>query len=431
MPEEYNLLYERYRNLNVLLAHEHAHAMQTLAPSIPKGKEMVGIVDQFAKEHVIRDAFTNKKISLYLFTKAEERDIVASGASILARDAFIKAIKSISQGLPWPLLKGTNPSVHRGGIQLYRAGVDLNKINKMHFSTYKKVVEAKELPSGDATLKYKFHVDPKHSSEFLSRLQEHEFSIRYDVPYTFFLARKGDIAITFYRSGSLILQGKEGSKAIPILKKWIGEGIEHPRSLAQDLRKEGVYVAYMGVDESGKKSLSGPLCSAVLYASPEALLKISSIRDSTKISDREIRHLAEQIRSSFAYRVRVVMPEEYNLLLKRYRDLNDLLSHEHAQSVQELVSSLPDQKKWVCVVDQYGDPRSIRSTLQKMFANKDISLRLSPEVEAEGLVVAGAAILARGSFLEALERLSQPSFRIRSTTFPLSTNSLNYLSASK
>jgi len=276
-------------------------------------------------------------------------------------------------------------------------------------------------------LTHTFRIDPLHSSSLLDQLKKHGFLIRFDVPYAFFLAQEEGISITLYHSGSLVLQGQKTQGAIALLEEWISQHKlekspsckDIPKAFLKAVRKaepmvqkkpestppyENVQSSHLGSDETGKGDFFGPLCVAALYASPEGLTKIPGIQDSKKISDTKIKVLAEQIKGSFAYHTTVLMPTEYNDLYEQYRNLNHLLAQAHADTIQQLTSSLSSRdEEHICVIDQFAQPHVI----QRAFTNKKIKLEIFPNAETEDPIVAGASILARDAFLQGMEELSQ------------------------
>lgn len=99
-PAKYNLLYEQFGNLNLLLGWGHATAIDELLAKVSCDKV---IIDQFAAEHVVERALARKKRSVNLTqrTKAEEDPVVAA-ASILARAAFVKGLDKLAYTVDTP-----------------------------------------------------------------------------------------------------------------------------------------------------------------------------------------------------------------------------------------------------------------------------------------------------------------------------------------
>ena len=134
-PEKYNELYEKFGNLNLLLAWGHATVIENLVEQ--SGCEAV-IIDQFAAEHVVENALRRKKRKVLLTqrTKAEQ-DLVVAAASILARAAFLEGLEKLEQtwGVPFP--KGASAMTIQAGKQLVQEHGNqvLTQVGKMHFKT--------------------------------------------------------------------------------------------------------------------------------------------------------------------------------------------------------------------------------------------------------------------------------------------------------
>lgn len=138
MPIEYNSLYDRLRrsgqNLNHLLASLHAEAIRTLANRVD-AKHV--LVDKFAKDHLIPqqlDRRTSLGMEIRQVTKAE-RDTAVAAASIIARDAFLKGMDTLSETYEITLPRGAYQVVEAGREFVKLHGNDaLQHVAKLHFN---------------------------------------------------------------------------------------------------------------------------------------------------------------------------------------------------------------------------------------------------------------------------------------------------------
>jgi ribonuclease HIII len=143
-PEKYNELYEKFGNLNLLLAWGHATVIEELVDK--SGCESV-IIDQFAAEHVVENALRRKKKKVLLTqrTKAEQ-DLVVAAASILARAAFLEGLQKLQQ--TWNLVfpKGASAQTTQAGVHFIKQhGVQsLVSVAKMHFKTAQVILAAEK-----------------------------------------------------------------------------------------------------------------------------------------------------------------------------------------------------------------------------------------------------------------------------------------------
>jgi ribonuclease HIII len=151
MPAEYNSLYatlrRRGQNLNHLLASLHAEAIHTLANSVGAKH---ALVDQFSKDDLITrqliqranntpslqhgDASIAIGIEIKQVTKAE-RDIAVAAASIIARDAFLTGMDTLSEKYGICLPRGAYQVVEAGREFVKLHGSEaLQNVAKLHFN---------------------------------------------------------------------------------------------------------------------------------------------------------------------------------------------------------------------------------------------------------------------------------------------------------
>jgi ribonuclease HIII len=141
-PERYNQLYEKFGNLNRLLAWGHARVIENLLERMPDCPRAIS--DQFANPAVLQRALQERGrgIELVQRTKAESDPAVAA-ASILAREAFVGWLKAqgARYGVEFP--KGVSESVKQSARKMvdeHGAGI-LQELCKVHFRTYAEIIQ--------------------------------------------------------------------------------------------------------------------------------------------------------------------------------------------------------------------------------------------------------------------------------------------------
>jgi ribonuclease HIII len=141
-PQEYNLLYRQFNNLNALLASQHAKTIKGLVKNAPQFT--VVLVDQFSSgpwmSQSLRSLEETRNLTLHQRTKGES-DTAVAAASILARAAFISQLERLSQEFGLSLPKGCGSNVRNYGLKIYRqGGLDLlSKLAKLHFKTTQEI----------------------------------------------------------------------------------------------------------------------------------------------------------------------------------------------------------------------------------------------------------------------------------------------------
>ncbi len=136
-PEKYNQLYEKFKNLNRLLAWGHIKAIQNLL--INNNKTAKVISDKFGNEGLLIEELVKKKINIDLIqsTKAERFTAVAA-ASVLAREKIINWFQTISNEIKIEIPKGAGDVVNITAKKIANnfGSEILSKLVKLHFKNY-------------------------------------------------------------------------------------------------------------------------------------------------------------------------------------------------------------------------------------------------------------------------------------------------------
>jgi len=139
-PAKYNELYEKFRNLNRLLAWGHARAIENVLEQHPA--DLV-ISDQFADPSGLKRQLFEKGKSIELRSVVRaESDIAVAAASVLARAEFLWRLKKLGEEAGMELPKGASQMVVAAAKRLVqkngRSG--LAQVAKLHFKTTQEVL---------------------------------------------------------------------------------------------------------------------------------------------------------------------------------------------------------------------------------------------------------------------------------------------------
>lgn len=234
--------------------------------------------------------------------------------------------------------------------------------------------------------------------------QAHGYTFR-EVPYARFAAEREKTNLVFYASGKLVVQGKGTQEFIEFVLE--PEILQEARLGYEAVLNPELFLPRLGVDESGKGDLFGPLCVAGVYVN-ESIVKAwkdSGVRDSKKISsDKSIRDLAELIENTPGC-VTTVVPignEAYNRLHAKMRSVNELLAWGHARVIENLMGQKhrmqPPPVR--AISDQFA---ANKATVGRALMSLGRSIELIQRHKAEeDLAVAAASILARNAFVSRL-----------------------------
>lgn len=241
-------------------------------------------------------------------------------------------------------------------------------------------------------------IDLSLADKLLTYLKQQEFTITTPA-YTVFSAKKPGLSCTLYKSGKLMVQGKEMAQFIEFyLEPEILQSFtfSHP---AADLDLS----PRIGIDESGKGDFFGPLCVAGVFAEGDdiAELKKIGVKDSKSLSDKQIHEIAAKIKARYAHHIVRINPAKYNEIYAQFKNLNKLLAWGHATAIQELVIKTNCRS---VIIDQFADEHVVETALKRKSLKVSLTQRHRGE---EDLVVAAASILARDAFVEGLHKLGR------------------------
>jgi ribonuclease HIII len=141
-PEKYNALYAKIGNLNRLMAWAHGRVIENLLERDAQPPPDWILVDRFVGDHVMKRALGPLAQSTRFdqWPKAESDPAVAA-ASILARGAFLRGLKSLSKRFGVELRPGAGaPTLSSGRKFLEIHGTEsLGQVAKLHFATTQQI----------------------------------------------------------------------------------------------------------------------------------------------------------------------------------------------------------------------------------------------------------------------------------------------------
>ncbi len=139
-PKRYNALYERFKNLNRLLAWAHAVCIEKMYQKTGQKKVLI---DQFAKGTLLKTLIHHKVPSMEVqeAPRAESLHICVAAASILARASFVLGIQQMEKQLDVHLPKGGGSAVTAAGRLLHQRDPELlRRVCKHHFKNLQQIL---------------------------------------------------------------------------------------------------------------------------------------------------------------------------------------------------------------------------------------------------------------------------------------------------
>ncbi|HYD03898.1 MAG TPA: ribonuclease HIII [Alphaproteobacteria bacterium] len=165
-----------------------------------------------------------------------------------------------------------------------------------------------------------------------------------------------------------------------------------------------LYDSILGVDESGKGDLFGPLVVAGVYVEDEkkaSILLAHGIRDSKTLSDAQALRLAPIINNYCKTVIVKIGVTRYNELYEKIQNLNRMLGWGHARVIE---NCLKDVSPKYIVSDKFGDESVIKVALMEKGKKSNLIQKTKAE---QNVAVAAASIIARAEFLKSMQKMTE------------------------
>ncbi|MFS0645208.1 ribonuclease HIII [Siminovitchia sp. 179-K 8D1 HS] len=230
-------------------------------------------------------------------------------------------------------------------------------------------------------------------------------------PGSVFSARKGGCTITAYRSGKVMFQGAGNEEEA---NKW--GSLDHKPAAPKLVKASGTplpenisMMSAIGSDEVGKGDYFGPLTVVAAYVKKEhiPLLQELGVRDSKHLSDRQIASIAKDLLALIPYSSLKLSNKKYNEVQSSGMTQGKMTAILHNRALLYLSKKIAPEKPEAILVDQFAEARMYFRHLKGQKTIVKENVYFSTKAESIHLAVAAASILARYSFLQAMEQLSK------------------------
>lgn len=164
---------------------------------------------------------------------------------------------------------------------------------------------------------------------------------------------------------------------------------------------------YIGADEVGVGDYFGGIvtCAVFLDEKTNAKLENLNIRDSKKISNKQIIALAKQIIPLVYYEVTDISAKEYNLLFNKYKNAHIIKTFAHDSAILRLQEKM-HETGFITILDQYASKEKYEEYLTKLDTKKHAKIdKFITKAESQSKAVALASIIARYYFLKQIAKL--------------------------
>jgi ribonuclease HIII len=220
------------------------------------------------------------------------------------------------------------------------------------------------------------------------------------IPYAIFQAVEEDTVITLYESGKAMFQGISADVDASMWAMLQEKGKEDLKN------EEDLYnITSIGSDEVGTGDYFGPVVVCAAYVNIEDIkfLEELKVKDSKQITDDYIRKIAPTISKKIDYELLALSNKEYNEKYKTIKNINKIKAIMHNKVLYTLHQRHSDCNK--IIIDEFAKENSYFNYLKEV-TNVERNLIFTPKAENKNMAVATAAILARFTFLEIMDKLS-------------------------
>ena len=145
-PEKYNEV-QQTKNLNEMKALLHNQAIKLLYQQLNPETVQAVLIDEFCSQknyyRYLNEQTTPLKSITYFKTKGESHHIAVAAASMIARNAFLTGLQTLSKEYGYKLLSGAHTDVDQLASKIleYDGMEVLSKVAKLHFANTQKAID--------------------------------------------------------------------------------------------------------------------------------------------------------------------------------------------------------------------------------------------------------------------------------------------------
>lgn len=246
---------------------------------------------------------------------------------------------------------------------------------------------------------YSDKFDKNKEPELKSQLEKDDFTFK-PVNYAFWGAKNSEVNITLYKSGKILIQGKNVDNYV---SKYLNVSLSVKTEETKTETPKHNHKCWIGTDESGKGDYFGPLVVAgvMVDENNKKILEELGVKDSKKINDATIEKMAFKIKANSTFSVVTITPNKYNQIYSKFKNLNSLLAWGHARAIENVL----EKKECNYVIsDKFGNETLIQNALMTHGRKVELEQRVRAE---DDIAVAAASILARNEFVQRMKQLSK------------------------
>jgi ribonuclease HIII len=251
------------------------------------------------------------------------------------------------------------------------------------------------------------------SPEEVKKMKEYysKFLIDKLPPGSVFAAKTPSCAITAYKSGKVLFQGKDGeaeaarwgTALMPSAKKAAAPtpGSHLPKNIGE--------ISIIGSDEVGTGDYFGPITVVAAYVRRQDIpvLKELGVQDSKNLKDDKIIEIAKQLVTFLPHSLLTLHNEKYNQMQMKGMSQGKIKALLHNQAIHHVLEKIAPEKPEAILIDEFAKEQIYYAHLkgQKKIIRENVLF--STKAEGIHLGVAAASMIARYAFVRHFENLSK------------------------
>ncbi|TCN24491.1 ribonuclease HIII [Mesobacillus foraminis] len=226
-----------------------------------------------------------------------------------------------------------------------------------------------------------------------------------------FAAKTPGCAITAYKSGKVLFQGRDGESEAAKWGQPSSSAGPSPKQqpISAKLPAQISSMSIIGSDEVGTGDYFGPITVVAAYVKKQdlELLKELGVQDSKNLKDDKIIAIAKQLVEFVPYSLLTLHNQKYNQMQGSGMSQGKLKALLHNQAIGHVLNKIAPEKPEAILIDQFAKEEIYYSHLKgKQNIIRD-NVYFSTKAEGIHLAVAAASMIARYAFVKHFEKLGE------------------------
>ncbi len=249
--------------------------------------------------------------------------------------------------------------------------------------------------------------------EEINKMKEYyrKFLIDKLPPGSVFAAKTPSCAITAYKSGKVLFQGKDGeaeaarwgTAMAPSAKKAAAPvpGSHLPKNISE--------MSIIGSDEVGTGDFFGPITVVAAYVRRQDIpvLKELGVQDSKNLKDDKIIEIARQLVTFLPHSLLTLHNEKYNQMQMKGMSQGKMKALLHNQAINHVLEKIAPEKPEAILIDEFAKEPIYFAHLKGQRKIIRENVLFSTKAEGIHLGVAAASMIARYAFVRHFKNLSK------------------------